>query len=360
MRTGYIAALLAAATVATIPAQAGAAGATDRERWDTQVFAHIGKPGYPALPHVLGGRVYEGTYTNPRGDATPSIVREYTGDGTLLRSWQIKGQDLGSDHGIQVTAHTADGLLVLNDRTPARTLLLDRVTGEQTTYATYADLPTCSPAGATQACSHTLGDHPPMPNVSAWGPDGSLYTTDFQQGVVWRVPPGGGAAEVWSSDPVLAGETFGTAGIALNPERDALLVAQAMTTADGVGGVYRIPLQPDGTAGSPKKLWTSRLGDLPDGLAVTAKGRMYVTLVGLSAQVVVLEPDGTEVERFPDVPVTGDNGSSIPFDSPSGATFLGSRLLVANQSFSGNADHQAILDVETGERGLAPFVPQLS
>lgn len=357
MRLRRIAALLAAATVATIPASAEAA---DRERWDTQVFARIGPPGYPALPYVLGDRVYEGTYTNPRGDATPSIVREYTADGTLLRSWQIEGQDLDSDHGIQVTAHTSDGRLVLNDRTPARTLLLDRATGEQTTYATYDDLPTCPPTGATGECSHTVADHPPMPNISAWGPDGSLYTTDFQQGVIWRVPPDGGAAKVWLSDPVLAGESFGTAGIALNAERDALLIAQATTTTDGpgVGGVYRIPLRTDGTAGSPEKLWTSRPGDLPDGLAVAASGRLYVTLVGLSAQVVVLDPDGTEVERFPEVPVTGDNGSPIPFDSPSGATFLGSSLLIANQSFPGNADHQAILDVETGETGLAPFVPR--
>lgn len=356
MRTPRIAALLAAVAVATIPAYADAA---DRERWDTQVFAHIGKPGYPALPHVLGDRVYEGTYTNPQGDSSPSLVREYTAGGTLLRSWEIDGQDLAAEHGIQVTAHTAGGLLVLNDRTPARTLLLDRATGAQTSYATYADLATCPPIGAAQDCSRTLGDHPPMPNVSAWGPDGSLYTTDFQQGVIWRVPPGGGAAEVWSSDPVLAGETFGTAGIALAPERDALLVAQATTNGDGpgIGGVYRIPLHADGSAGSPEKLWTSGPGDLPDGLAVTESGRIYVTLVGLAAQVVVLEPDGAEVERFPEVPVTGDNGSPIPFDSPSGATFLGSRLLIANQSFLGDTGHQAILDVETGEPGLEPFVP---
>jgi hypothetical protein len=352
----WIAALLAAAMVA-VPAPAQA---SDRERWDTKVFARVGHPGYPALPHVRGDRVYEGTYTNPRGDSTPSVVREYTADGLQLRSWEIEGQDLAAEHGIQVTAHTADGRLVLNDRTPARTLLLDTATGEQTTYATYADLPTCSPLGGSGDCSPTLADHAPMPNVSAWGPDGGLYTTDFQQGVIWRVSPGGGAAQVWLSDPVLAGETFGTAGIALGPDRDAFLIAQAMTNSagPGIGGVYRIPLNADGSAGTPEKLWASGPGELPDGLAVTETGRIYVTLVGLAAQVVVLEPTGAEVERFPEVPVTGDNGSPIPFDSPSGATFLGSRLLIANQSFLGDRDHQAILDVETGEPGLNPYVPQ--
>lgn len=354
MRTPRLAAaLLAVVTLLVSPAQAGAA---ERERWDTQVFALVGKPGFPALPHVLGDRVYEGTYTNPLGDSQPSLVREFTVGGTLLRSWQIEGQDLAADHGVQVTAHDAAGRLVLNDRTPARTLLLDRSTGEQTTYATYADLPTCAPGANGGDCSHTLIDHPPMPNVSAWGPDGSLYTTDFQQGVVWRVPPGGGAAEVWLTDPALAGETFGTAGIALTPDRDALLIAQAATAraVPATGGVYSIPLASDGSAGELTKLWTSRPGDLPDGLAVAESGRIYVTLVGVAAQIVVLEPTGTELERFPEVPATGENGSEVPFDSPSGATFLGSRLLIANQSFLGNADHQAILDVETGEQGLAP------
>lgn len=352
-----IAAPLAALVVASVP---GHAYAADRERWDTEVFARVDRPGYPALPHVRGDRVYEGTYTNPRGDGTPSVVREYTAGGTQLRSWTITGQDLAAEHGVQVTAHTADGRLVLNDRTPARTLLLDTETGEQTAYATYADLPTCAPLGGSGDCSPTLADHAPMPNVSAWGPDGGLYTTDFQQGVIWRVPPGGGAAQVWLSDPALAGETFGTAGIALGPDRDAFVVAQATTNSDGpgIGGVYRIPLNADGSAGTPEKLWASGPGELPDGLAVTEAGRIYVTLVGVGAQVVVLDPAGLEVERFPEVPVTGENGSAIPFDSPSGATFLGSRLLVANQSFLGDRDHQAILDVETGEPGLAPYVPQ--
>lgn len=356
MKQRITALLLAAATALAVPLHADAA---DRARWDTTVFALVGKPGFPALPHVLGDRVYEGTYTNPLGDTQQSVVREYTTGGTLLRSWEITGQDLGADHGIQVTAHDGAGRLVLNDRAPARTLLLDRSTGAQTTYATYTDLPICSPL-STKTCSPTLADHPPMPNVSAWGPDGGLYTTDFQQGVIWRVPPGGGQATVWLSHPALAGETFGTAGIALTPDHRALLVAQATTTqgAPATGGVYSIPLRADGSAGEPVRLWTSGPGDLPDGIAVAQSGRIYLTLVGVAAQIVVLESTGTETERFPKVPVTGENGSAVPFDSPSGATFLGSRLLIANQSFLGNTDHQAILDVETGEPGLAPYVPQ--
>jgi hypothetical protein len=72
----------------------------------------------------------------------------------------------------------------------------------------------------------------------------------------------------------------------------------------------------------------------------------------------VIEPDGTERERFPSAPLSGDNGSSVPFDSPSSVHFLGTRLMVANQSYF-NADraHHAILDVEAGEEGLPELIP---
>ena len=43
----------------------------------------------------------------------------------------------------------------------------------------------------------------------------------------------------------------------------------------------------------------------------------------------------------PPVPGTGENGSAIPFDTPSSATFLGTRVLVANQSFFGDTSHHA-------------------
>jgi hypothetical protein len=360
MRFRVVAAVILAA--ATLLATGLVATAdTDRPRWQTAVFSLIGPPGFPALPHVMNDRVYEGTYTNPAGDSQPSRVLEFTSDGTLLRSWTIAGQDLAAEHGIQVAGHDALGRLVLNDRTPSRTLLLDPNTGAQTVYATYADLPLCSPLTAPPACSNALTDQPPMPNVSAWGPDGSLYTTDYQQAVIWRVPPGGGAAEVWLSDPLLDGVAVGTAGIALAPDHRSLLVAQSASRVGDptTGRVYSIPIRPDGRPGPITTLWESQPGDAPDGLALARSGRIYLALVGPSAnQLVVLDPSGTEVERFPQVPGTGDNGSPVPFDAPSGVAFLGSRLLVANQSFvTGNPAHQAVLDVETGEQGAPVLVP---
>ena len=48
----------------------------------------------------------------------------------------------------------------------------------------------------------------------------------------------------------------------------------------------------------------------------------------------------------------------MPFDSPSSARFLGTRLIVANQSaLAGTTANQALLDVEAGETGLAELIP---
>jgi hypothetical protein len=105
-------------------------------------------------------------------------------------------------------------------------------------------------------------------------------------------------------------------------------------------------------------MWESQPGDLPDGFAIAASGRVYVPLVGLPGQIAVLAPDGRELERFPQVPGPGDNGSEVPFDSPSSARFLGTRLIVANQSaVAGDPTHQALLDVEAGETGLPEVIP---
>jgi len=47
-----------------------------------------------------------------------------------------------------------------------------------------------------------------------------------------------------------------------------------------------------------------------------------------------------------------------PFDSPSGVAFLGTRLLIANQSyFAGTAANQVLLALATGEAGAPVYVP---
>jgi sugar lactone lactonase YvrE len=321
----------------------GAAPAAARARWDTQVLSLVPTPGFPAHAYAHpNGRVYEGTYDNPNGDTVASRVLEIGGDGTLLRSWTVTGQDLSKPHGVQVATSDGLGRLILLDKSPPRALILDRRTGEQSTYATF-------PAGS-------------IPNYAAWGPDGSLYVTDYGQAVLWRIPPGGGTPEPWLRDARLAGGEFGATGIALQADRRTLVVGMQSEAGGGAlnpatGRLWTLPIQPDGKPGPMRQLWESRPVDGPDGFAIARSGTIYVALLAVN-QLAAIGPDGTERERFPSVPGPGDNGGPVPFDSPSSVRFLGTRLMVANQSyFNGDRTHQAVLDVEAGEPGLPELIP---
>jgi sugar lactone lactonase YvrE len=315
--------------LAVLPAVAQA-----RARFDTTVFALIPRPGFPAMAYVgPNHRVYEGTYTNPSGDTMPSRVLEYSGDGALLRSWTIRGQDLSGDHGVQVGTMDAKRRLMLLDKAPPRVIRLSRNSGRQTVYASFPD-------GA-------------VPNYAAWGPDASLYVTDYEGATIWRIPPHGGKPEVWIKDAALDGGPFGLTGIRLAADRKTFVVAMQSQAGGGAGAptngrIITIPIRPDGKPGPIKQLWESGPAEGPDGFAIAKSGRIYVSLLVANA-IAVVNPDGSEQAR----------ASSPLFDNPSSVSFLGTRLMVANQSFiAGDAAKQAILDVEAGERGLRELIPK--
>jgi sugar lactone lactonase YvrE len=350
------AAAIAALALALVAAAAPTADA--RPRWDVQVLAKVPIPGYPALAYVHpNGRIYVGTYVNPKGDSLRSLVREYLDDGTLLRTWTVPGQDLSAEHGVQVATSDARGNLVLLDHTPARALKLNRSNGQFSQYSTFANLTPCTPGQTGPNCSPTNQDLDPAPNYAAWGPDGSLYVTDFQQAVVWRVPPGGGKAQIWLADPKLDGGMFGTTGLVLGPDHHTLYLAQGSSGSPGAtllggfnsstGKLYSVQIQGNGQPGSLRQIWESAPADLPDGFAIAKSGRFYIPLAGVANQIAVVAPDGRELER---------NSNDI-YDTPSSARFLGTRLIVANQSYiSGDTNKQAVLDVEVGETGLPEFI----
>src|SRR5207248_10322252 len=128
----------------------------------------------------------------------------------------------------------ARGRLLLLDKTSGQIIRLDPRTGSQTLYARVRDLHTCSAAPSGAPCSPAILDLTPMPDYAAWGPDGSLYVTDYQQAVIWRIPPGGGAAHVWLADKRLDGGPFGTACMLSMPDHRTLLFDQASN--GGLGG----------------------------------------------------------------------------------------------------------------------------
>lgn len=338
-------ALAMAAGLLAGPGAAASVSAEPREKWDTEVFALVPPPGAPAYVHAhTNRRVYAGTYAAPDGQR--SKVFEWRGDGTLLRSWRVPGQDLDGEHGVQVAGQTRGGRLVVLDTTTARILTLKVATGRWRTVARL-------PEGA-------------VPNYLTWAPGGMLVT-DYGDGVVWHVTRRGKVTE-WLRDPVLDGVAgFGTTGIRYLPGQRVVYLTQ-QTLADGSGlptngALLRVPVLPDGSPGEVETVWTSQPTDLPDGFGIGRSGHVYVAMVGLTNRIAEIDPaTGEEVDSFPaGLPGSGANGSEIPFDSPCNATFRGTSVLVANQSaIAGDASHMAVLDVHVGERGRKVFLPRFA
>lgn len=351
------------ALVAALGLVAGPAVATptaDRPVGTTAVFVHVQRPGFPAYAfRHRNGRVYAGTYTNSAGDHERSRIFEWSNAGALLRSWTMPHQDLSQEHGVQVANQDRHGRLILLEKSTSSIWTLNVQNGRFRRWATLPDLPICS-TGA-QPCSPNADDLPAIPNYAAWGPGGALYVTDYGQAVIWRLPHRTHRPHRWFASSQLDGSQFGTTGIVYRRHRHDLLIGQGSTAVDASvpadGKLYRLPIRATHRPGTLSTLWTSQPGDLPDGFGLASSGHVYVALAGLANQVVELGARGQEKRRF-GTRGSGDNGSSIPFDTPSSATFQGTRVLVANQSFTGDATHHAILWVEVGERGQPPYLPR--
>jgi sugar lactone lactonase YvrE len=352
--------LLCLALVAAAVTLALAEPVAARERLDIRLFARVGNPGQPE-PIVVGpdGRIYVGTNQLGKGEAgAPSRVFVYSGSGRLVRDYGVKGQRLDEDHGIQGLAFDGRGLLYLLDRSAdPRVILLDPKTGRQRNYATFSDVPPCS-AARRRDCSATVGDQPAAPDYEAFGPDGSMYVTDIEQALIWRVPPGGGRARVWFTDPRLE-NIFGPNGIQFLADGRTLLFAVTATgpvTGDPTSGaLYTLPVRADGRAGRLAQFWRSRPFDGPDGFALARSGNVYLALAGAN-QIALISRRGQEVARRPRDPA--ENALlPVPLDGPASAAFLGDRVLVTNQSTAGVPSSWAVLDVYAGEPGLPLFKP---
>jgi len=358
-------AVAAALTLAALGATAALAASSAPARGKVVVIAHVPSPGFPAFPLVVGDDIWEGTYTSASGSSSsPSHVFEFSASGALLKNFVVQGQDLSQTHGVQVATTDARGDLVLLDDTSGRVLLMNPKTGDQTQYGTVPQIPPCSSDGNSQPCSQSKVALTPEPDYAVWGTDGSLYITDYQQAVIWRLPPGGGKAQVWLTSPLLDGVIFGTAGIAELPDHHTLVFDQA-SNADASGGnpstgkLYTVTIEPDGKPGPLQELWQSPPAAAPDGFALTKSGHIYMALVGPSANdIVELTLTGKQIATF-GTPITGANGTSIPFDEPTGVSFLGTELVIANQSYAaGDTAHMALLGLGTGEAGAPTYVPK--
>ena len=347
--------LLAIAVVLSL-ACAGVADAAVRPFGDARVLARVPTPpGFPEGIAVSNGLVWvSGPATFGTAGGPPSKVLLYfAGTGTLLRSWDIQGENLSQEHANSSLA--LDRLLRVYVLNTQLGIVRISLTGQQEKYSTpFPDLKPCGQAAPP--CSPTPFDAPPLPNDIVFAANGTAYVTDSFQATIWRVPPGGGAPQVWFQDARLASPSFGPNGIRIDPAGTKVY----FTVTEDLqhrAFVYTVPLVAKPAAGDLKVFHEYTNGDLPDGIAFGKTGRLYVAIATpFASGISILSPAGAQVTRL------ANQGNPIfPYDSPANIAFDGNgSILVTNHAFVTGVTNPAqftILDVYVADAGLALHRP---
>jgi sugar lactone lactonase YvrE len=343
-----LAAVAAGLAAATPPVEAA------RPFGDTRVFAMVPRPGHPEGIAVHDGVVYVGTHTSQTGNAGAEPSRVFRYDlrtGRAIGDVRIDGQNLTAVHGLVGMTFGPDGRLYVLDRNPPRLLALDFSVSPpaQTTYATFPNLPRCSSAPPPCAPSTNPGDS--LPDGLVFDAGGGLYVTDVQKATIFRVRPGGGAADIWFQDPRLDGP-YGVNGIAIDLSGRRVVVAVTISNQPDTfnqGSIYALPMveRPAARDLTLVHRYPETLA-APDGITYGRSGRLYVALAGAN-QISVLDPDGAEAARFPTA--LDNTRQEIPFDTPASPVLDGrGSLLVTNQSYvNSDSRHWAVLDSWVGD-----------
>lgn len=330
---------LICAALACLAASLGWVGAAAEKIGKAKILAQVPTPpGFPEGIAVDGGTFYvAGPATFGTTLKPPSQVVAFdTATGAKVGQWAAVGEDINMEHANSSIALDANGrIYVLN--TQLGIYRLDPATGTQEAYgAPFPDLPPCLASLPGTPCSPTLLDLPPIPNDIAFDSLGRAYVTDSTQATIWRVPAGGGTPTIWFQGRRLASEYIGVNGLRLNPARTRVFFT-VTTDLLGQSTVYSLPLVDAPKASQLRVFHRYGPGDMPDGIAFGASGRLYVSMATPGGSgVSVLAPNGVETLRLRN----GALKPFFPYDSPANIAFKppGSILLTNHAFVTGIVD----------------------
>lgn len=321
----------------------------------TRDIAVVPLPGQPEGIAVDpdDGSIWSGS-NRPNSSAD---VWHWDAGGRLLETYSL-ADHVPAEHGVNGIALDGDGRVYALDYSGARAVRIDPATGAQSVYATFANLPACAEVAGIP-CEPSPVDRPAWPNWATFAPDGTMYVSDLNQATIWKVPAGGGAAEIWYQNADFAsiysinGMQFDAAG------RLNFVVTVSLApdiTSIGRGVVYRIAFDSNGSPGPLEKV--AVVGQA-DGLAIGTSGRIYLPISNpFDNSIQVVDPSAGSVVA--DLPTVVDRVTrSIPYSTPASVAFRGTSLIISNHGLLVIDPHQwAILELGVGETGLALNYPK--
>ena len=122
-------------------------------------------------------------------------------------------------------------------------------------------------------------------------PLGNVYVTDSWTPRILRLPAGGSQLEEWINDPQLGVEKWSLNGIDVDRRAGVIYTVNQLA-----GKLFRIAIQPDGSAGKVTLIETSRLLRRPDGLKVIGANTLATAEAGSGGMAIVtIQGDHAEV-----------------------------------------------------------------
>jgi sugar lactone lactonase YvrE len=124
---------------------------------------------------------------------------------------------------------------------------------------------------------------------------GNLYVTDSWTPRILRLPAGGSALDEWINDPQLGVEQWSLNGIDFDRSSSAIY-----TVNQNAGRLFRITVEPDGSAGTVTRIQTSLELRRPDGLKVVGPNTLATAEGGAGEMsIITLQDDTAHVRRVP-------------------------------------------------------------
>ena len=252
------------------------------------------------------GNVYVTTFAvqgTPTGNGQLYVFNPH---GRLLRQVNVAGS---STLLLDLAFHPVTGALLILDFGASKVLKVDPV------------------SGASQVFSDISAGSQPGLNVLTFDRSGNVYVSGSFSGAVYKIGPHGGAPAIWVQSALLTTTGvpgFGANGLAFNGAQTTLFVNNT-----GNDQVVRIPVNPDGSAGTPAVFVNSVNG--ADGLIIDKHDNLWIA-ANQADEIVVLDPSGRTIAKLGDFNGLDRDGAPIGLLFPASLVFSGPFVYVTNLS----------------------------